>query len=61
MKPAGVPQASLDVANRTYFDYHHSAADTLDKVNGDDLAAMAAATAVMAYVIADMPERIDAP
>jgi carboxypeptidase Q len=61
MKPAGVPQASLEVASRTYFDYHHSAADTLDKVNADDLAAMAAATAVMAYVIADMPDRIDAP
>jgi carboxypeptidase Q len=61
MKAAGVPQASIDVASRTYFDYHHSAADTLDKVNGDDLAAMAAAIAVVAYVVADMPERIDAP
>jgi carboxypeptidase Q len=61
MKPAGVAQVALLVANRTYFDYHHTAADTLDKVNPDDLSAMAAATAVLAYVIADMPERIDAP
>ncbi len=61
MKSAGVPQVSLEVANRTYFDYHHTAADTLDKVKPDDLAAMAAATAVFAYVVADMPDRIDAP
>jgi carboxypeptidase Q len=61
MKPAGVTQASIEVANRTYFDYHHTAADTLDKVRPEDLAAMAAATAVFAYVVADLPERIDAP
>jgi hypothetical protein len=60
MKSAGVPQISLDVDNRTYFDYHHTSADTLDKVNPQDLADMAAATAVFAYVVADLPDRIDA-
>jgi carboxypeptidase Q len=61
MKPAGVPQVSLDVDNRTYFDYHHTAADTLDKVKPDDIADMVAATAVLAYVVADLPDRVDAP
>lgn len=61
MKKAGVPQISLDVDNRTYFDVHHTGADTLDKVKPEDLADMAAATAVFAYVVADMPERLDAP
>ncbi len=61
MKPAGVPQISLNVDNRTYFDYHHTSADTLDKVKPQDLADMAAATAVFAYVVADLPDRIDAP
>ena len=61
MKSAGVPQISLDVDNRTYFDYHHTTADTLDKVKPQDLADMAAATAVFAYVVADMPGRLDAP
>ena len=60
MKSAGVPQLSLDVDNRTYFDYHHTAADTLDKVKAEDLADMAAAVAVFAYVVADMPDRLDA-
>jgi Zn-dependent M28 family amino/carboxypeptidase len=53
-----VPQLGLDVDESTYFDYHHSQADTLDKVDPallrDDVAAMA----VMAYVIADMPEKL---
>ena len=61
MKAAGVPQISLDVDNRLYFDYHHTRADTLDKVNAQDLADMVAATAVFAYVVADMPGRLDDP
>jgi carboxypeptidase Q len=61
MKPAGVPQVGLELANRTYFDYHHTHADTLDKVAPHDLAEMVAAIAVVAYVVADLPERIDAP
>src|SRR6185503_14732799 len=60
MKSAGVPQISLDVDNRTYFDYHHTRADTLDKVNAQDLSDMTAAAAVFAYVVADLPDRIDA-
>jgi len=61
MKKFGVPQISLDVDNRTYFDIHHTHADTLDKVKPEDLADMAAATAVFAYVVADLPDRLDAP
>ena len=61
MEPAGVPQVGLDVANETYFDYHHTEADTLDKVKPQDLADMVAAVAVLAYVVADLPDRVDAP
>lgn len=46
---------------RHYFDIHHTEADTLDKVDPDELAQSSAAIAVLAYVIADLPERIDAP
>ena len=42
-----------------YFDYHHSEADTLDKVDPADLAAGVAALAVLAYVAADLPGRLD--
>jgi carboxypeptidase Q len=54
----GVTGASLDVDASHYFDIHHTQADTLDKVNPQELAACVAAMAVMAYVVADMPDRL---
>ena len=54
----GVTGASLDVDGTHYFDIHHTQADTFDKVNPQELAACVAALAVMAYVVADMPERL---
>jgi Zn-dependent M28 family amino/carboxypeptidase len=41
---------------RTYFDYHHTAADTLDKIVPERLRENAAAMAVMGYALATMPE-----
>ncbi|MBA3463774.1 MAG: M20/M25/M40 family metallo-hydrolase [Deltaproteobacteria bacterium] len=61
MAPHGVPTLEILSANAKYFDYHHSAADTLDKVDPGELAEAVAAMAVLAYVVADMPERLDAP
>jgi carboxypeptidase Q len=49
----GVIGASLDVEGSHYFDIHHTPADTLDKVNPQDLALCVATVAVMAYVVAD--------
>jgi carboxypeptidase Q len=60
MKPAGVPQLGLWVDTRHYFDYHHTDADTLDKVDPQELADCVAAVATLAYVVADMPDRLDA-
>lgn len=51
----GVPQIGLRQDSTHYFDYHHTAADTLDKVNPGDLAASSAAMAVMAYSLAEWP------
>ena len=59
MAPAGVPQIGLNVDNRTYFDIHHTEADTLDKVDPAQLADDVAAIAVLAYIAADMPGRLD--
>jgi carboxypeptidase Q len=58
---AGVPALGLWTDGRSYFDYHHTEADTLDKVDPAALADDVAAIAVMAYVVADMPGRLDAP
>ena len=55
----GVPLVSYDVEASRYWDYHHSQADTLDKVDPVDLRKNVAALAVTAYVLADMPGRLD--
>jgi hypothetical protein len=38
-----------------YFDYHHSAADTLNKIDPNELAQDAAAIAALAWIVADAP------
>jgi carboxypeptidase Q len=53
---AGVPGIGMIQDGRKYFDYHHTAADTLDKVDPRDLRENAAAMAVMGYALASMPE-----
>ncbi len=55
MKPAGVPLFGHNADMSTYFDYHHSQADTLDKINREDLNKNVAAMALMAYILADWP------
>jgi carboxypeptidase Q len=56
MVKAGVPGLGLIQDSRRYFDYHHSAADTLDKVDPQELRENAAAMAVMGYALAAMSE-----
>ena len=56
MAQAGVPAFGLMQDNRTYFNYHHTAADTLDKIIPQELRENAAAMAVMGYALASMPE-----
>jgi carboxypeptidase Q len=51
----GVPAVSLAVDGTRYFWYHHSEADTMDKLNPRDMSECIALMAVMAYVVADMP------
>lgn len=61
MEEAGVPQVGLSVDMHWYFDYHHTEADTLDKVDPQAISDDVAAMAVLAYVVADLPDRVDAP
>ncbi|MEE9162194.1 MAG: M28 family metallopeptidase [Candidatus Neomarinimicrobiota bacterium] len=55
---AGVPGMGLAVEHSRYFWYHHSNADTIDKLDPEELNLCVAALAVMAYVVADMPQRL---
>jgi len=54
----GVPGFAVRTMATHYFEYHHSRADTVDKVKLEDLRGNIAAVAVMAYVLADMPETL---
>jgi peptidase M28-like protein len=54
----GVPSLGLRTVGTHYFDWHHTEADTLDKVDPDDFRKCIATLAVMSYVLADMPGRI---
>ena len=54
----GVPGLGLNVDGTKYFWYHHTDADTVDKLDQHDVALCVATMAIMAYVLADMPERL---
>jgi hypothetical protein len=56
MSTAGVPTFGVLQDSRTYFHYHHTAADTLDKVVPTELRENAAAMAVLAYALTNMKE-----
>jgi carboxypeptidase Q len=52
----GVPGMGLNVDGTKYFWYHHTDADTIDKLDPREVALSVAAMAVMAYVVADLRE-----
>ena len=51
----GVPGLSHNVEGARYFWYHHTEADNVDKIDPKELAENVAAMAIMAYVLADLP------
>jgi carboxypeptidase Q len=52
----GIPTFGVWQNGLTYFKYHHSPADTLDKVVPEELRENAASMAVMGYALANTPE-----
>ncbi len=58
LQGAGVPGFAPLVDARHYFDYHHTAADTLDKVDPKNLQSQIATMAVLAYYLAELPDVI---
>jgi carboxypeptidase Q len=57
VEAGGIPAMSLEV-DGNYFLIHHTPADTVDKIDPMDMARASAAIAVMAYVVADLPDRL---
>ena len=56
----GVPGMGLATEGERYFWYHHSPGDLVDKLDPADVARCVATMAVMAYVVADLPDRLPA-
>lgn len=50
----GVPSFSPAVDQRTYFRYHHTAADTPDKINPKEMQEVSSVMAVLAYGLANL-------
>ena len=55
---AAVPTFAPIQDTRTYFNYHHTAADTLDKVDPKDLQENCAVVAALTYTLASMPQAL---
>jgi Zn-dependent M28 family amino/carboxypeptidase len=58
MEKAGVPAFSPIQDSRFYFNYHHTAADTLDKIVPRELAENSAVVAVTAYALANIERQL---
>lgn len=54
----GTPTMSYNGDSTKYFTIHHTPADTIDRIAKAEVSKAAAAIAVIAYVTADMPERL---
>ena len=57
VQAANIPAMSLEV-DGDYFLIHHTPADTIDRIDAGDMSRAAAAIAVIAYVVAEMPDRL---
>ena len=55
---AGVPAFAPKPDARTYFNYHHTPADTFDKVKPKELAELGSVMAVLAYGLANLEQPI---
>lgn len=55
---SGVPSFEPLLDNRSYFSYHHTPADTLDKVEPENLRRQVAMLAMLTWYLADMPDQL---
>ena len=53
-----VPMMAYEGDSTRYFTIHHTPADTVDRIAPDEVSKAAAAIAVVAYVVADMPDAL---
>lgn len=56
----GVPGIGHRTVGQRYFEWHHTHADTLDKIDPREFRLSIAALSVLGFVLADMPDRLGA-
>jgi carboxypeptidase Q len=54
----GIPTFAPNQDSRFYFNYHHTAADTFDKVDPQELKENATVMSVLAYALADATQPV---
>ena len=59
VRDARSPSLALAVDDSKYFTIHHTPADTIDKIDPVEMAKCVAAVAVMTFVVADLPDRLE--
>ncbi|MFY9550141.1 MAG: M20/M25/M40 family metallo-hydrolase, partial [Thermoanaerobaculia bacterium] len=57
--PSGIPNLGLLLDATEYFDFHHTADDTFDRIDARILDRSTAAAAVAAYLLAEWPEPLE--
>ena len=58
MMALGVPGVGFEVENAHYFWFHHTDADTVDKLDPAEMQRCVAAMALLAYIVADLPNKL---
>jgi len=59
VQAGSIPSMALGGDATRYFTIHHTPADTVERVDPGDLSRASAAIAIVAYVVADMPDRLE--
>jgi carboxypeptidase Q len=54
------PPCPCGVQDHRYFLYHHTSADTIERLDAEEVALNVAEVAVMVYAVAELPERLGA-
>jgi carboxypeptidase Q len=58
LRAAGVPTLAINTDQSRYFRYHHTDADTMDKLDPVDISKCVAVFAVLANAIGNLGERV---
>jgi carboxypeptidase Q len=59
VQAGSIPSMALGGESMRYFTIHHTPADTVERIDPVDLSRASAAIAIVAYVVADMPDRLE--